>query len=75
MSRSTALRPVLFSFYPLIRRSLIQNHLEMVTVKYREDDVRSSELETRLSSNAKSLCKAVDIAVSKLSSSSSSPPL
>lgn len=47
----------------------------MASVEYREDDVRLSELETRLSSNAKSLTKVVDIAVLKLPSSSSSPPL
>ena len=47
----------------------------MATVEYKEDDVRSSELETRLSSNAESLCQVVDSVVSKLPSSSSSPPL
>ena len=40
-----------------------------------KDDVRSSEIEIGLSSNAESLCKVVDTAVSKLPSSSSSPPL
>ncbi|KAL0003073.1 hypothetical protein SO802_016854 [Lithocarpus litseifolius] len=47
----------------------------MFTIEYREDDVRLSELETGLSSNAESLCKVVDIATSKMTSSSSSPPL
>ena len=75
MSRSTTLRLVLFSLYPLIHRSLIGHHLWMTTVEYREDDVRSSELETGLSSNAESLCQVVDTAVSKLPSSSSSTPL
>ena len=75
VSRFTALKPVLLSLYPLIHHSLIKHHLEMTTVEYREDDVRSSELETRLSSNAESLCKEVDMVVSKLPSSSSSTPL
>ena len=47
----------------------------MDTVQYRVDDVRSSELETGLSSNAESLSKVVDTIVSKLPSSSSSRPL
>ena len=42
-------------------------------MEYKEDDVRSSELETGLSSNAESLSKAVDTATLKLPSSSSSP--
>ena len=46
----------------------------MATIKYRVDDVKSSELETGLSSNADSLSKVVDTATSKLPSSSSSPP-
>ena len=45
----------------------------MATVEYKEDDVRSSELETWLSSNVESLGKEVDTTVSKLPSSSSSP--
>ena len=64
VSRFTALKPILLSLYPLIHHSLIKYHLQMTTVEYREDDVRSSELETRLSSNAESLCKEVDMAVS-----------
>ena len=75
MSCSTALGPILFSLYPLIRRSLIKHHLEMAIVEYREDDVRSSELKTGLSANAESLCKVVDTTASKLPLSSSSPPL
>ena len=75
VSRSIAFRPVLFSLYLLIHHSLIQHQLEMVIVEYREDDVRSSKLETGLSLNAKSLCKVVDIAMSKLPSSSSLPLL
>ena len=71
----TALKPILFSLYPLIVHSLIKHHLEMTTIEYREDDVRSSELETGLSSNTESLCKAVDTVASKLPLSSSSPPL
>ena len=47
----------------------------MTTIENRVDDVRSSELETGLSSNAESLSKVVDTATSKLPSSSSSPPL
>ena len=44
-------------------------------MEYREDDVRSIELEMGLSSNAESLSNVVDIVASKLPSSSSSPPL
>ena len=44
----------------------------MAIVEYKEDDVRLSELETRLSSNAKSLGKEADTTVSKLPLSSSS---
>ena len=47
----------------------------MTTVEYKEGDVRSSELETGLSSNAESLGKEVDTAVSKLLSSFTSTPL
>ena len=75
MSHFTALKPVLLSLYPLIRYSLIKHHLGMTTVEYKEGDVRSSELEIGLSSNAESLGKVVDIVVSKLPSTSSSPHL
>ena len=75
MSRFTILKPILLSLYPLIRHSLIKLHLEMTTIEYREDDVRSSELETGLSSNVESLCKVVDTTTLKLPSSFSSPPL
>ena len=44
----------------------------MASIEYRADDVRSSELEMGLSSNAKSLSKVVDTTASKLPSSSSS---
>lgn len=53
VSRFTAFKPVLLSLYPLICHSLIKHHLGMTTAEYKEGDVRSSELETRLSSNAK----------------------
>ena len=75
VSHFIALKTILLSLYPLIRHSLIKHHQEMTTIEYREDDVRSSELEIGLSSNAESLCKVVDIAASKLPSSSSLPPL
>ena len=75
VSRFFALRPILLSLYPLICQSLIKHHLEMTTIEYRVDDVRSSELETGLSSNTESLSKVVDTAASKLPSSSSSFPL
>ena len=47
----------------------------MATIKYRVDDVRSSKLETGLSSNRDSLSKVVDTTASKLPLYSSSPPL
>ena len=47
----------------------------MTSIEYRRDDVRSSELETGLSSNAESLYMEVDIAMSKFPLSSSSTPL
>ena len=75
MSRSSAIRPVLFTLYPLIRKSLVRYYLEMDPVKYRVDDVRSSELETGLSSNAESLNQVVDTTISKLPSTSTSRPL
>ena len=46
----------------------------MDNIEYRANDVRSSELETGLSSSAETLSKIVDTAVSWLPSSSSSPP-
>ena len=75
MSCFTTLKPILLSLYPLIRHSLIKHHLGMTTVEYKEGDVRSSELETRLSSYTESLGKVVDSAVSKLPSSFSLPLL
>ena len=74
VSCCSTLRPVLFTLYPLIHQSLVRYHSEMNPVKYRTDDVRSSELETGLSSNAKSLNQVVDTIVSKLPSSSFSRP-
>ena len=73
--RSSALRLVLLFLYPLICESFIRHQSEMDTIPYRVDDVRSSELETVLSSNADSLSRVVDNVVSKLPSSSSSRPL
>ena len=70
MSCFSALRPILFFLYPQIRQSLIRHHSEMATIEYRVDGVRSSELETRLSSNIDSLSKVVDNTASKLPSSS-----
>ena len=75
MSYFTAFKPVLLALYPLIYHSLIKHHLEMTFVEYGRDDVRSSELETGLSSNAESLYMEVDIAMSKFPLSSSSTPL
>ena len=75
VSHFTPLKPILLCLYSLIRHSLIEHHLGMAIVECREDDVRSSKLETGLSSNAESLSKVVDIVASKLPSSSSSPSL
>ena len=75
VSHFTTFKPVLLTLYPLIRHSLIKHHLEMIALENREDNVRPSKLEIGLLSNAKSLCKEVDTAVSKLPSSSSSTPL
>ena len=75
VSRCSTLRPVLFTLYPLIHQSLVRYHSEKNPVKYRADNVRSSELETGLSSNAKSLNQVVDTTVSKLPSSSFLRPL
>ena len=69
------LKPVLFFLYPLIWQSLILYHFEMDSIKYRADNVRSSELETGLSSSAETLNKIVDTTVSRLPSSTSSCPL
>ena len=55
---------------PLIRHSLITHHLEMIAIKYRDTDVRSSELETGLSSSGESSDKDFEIVMSKPSSSS-----
>ena len=58
------------SLFPLIRHSLITNHLEVIAIEYRDSDVRSSELETSLSSSGKSIDKDFEIVVLKPSSSS-----
>ena len=75
MSCFTTFKPVLLTLNPLIRQSLIKHYLEMTTVEYRDDDARSSELETELSSNTESIGKEVDTVVSKPPPSSSSTPL
>ena len=75
MPLSSAFKLILLFLYPLIRQSLIKYHSEMDSIKYRADDVKSSELEMGLSSSAETLSKIVDITVSRLPSSSSSRPL
>ena len=75
MPLSSALKPVLLFLYPLIWQSLIKYHSEMDSIKYKENDVRSSELEMGLSSSAETLSKIVDTTISRLPSSSSSRPL
>ena len=74
LSRFTIFKPILLTLYPLILQSLIK-HYEMTTIEYRDDDFRSSELETGLSSNVESMDKEVDTAMSKPPPSSSSTPL
>ena len=69
-----AFRPVLNTLYPLIHHSLIANYLGMTAVEYRDTDVRSSELDTGLSSTSESMDKDFEIVVLKPSSSSSSIP-
>lgn len=63
MSCFTAFKAVLLTLYPLIRQSLIKHSLEMTIIEYRNHDVRSSELEIGLSSNAESMGKEADIAM------------
>ena len=75
-----AFSPVLTCLYPLLLRSLIAHHLKMTAIEYKDNDVRSSELETGLSSSGKSSNKDFIIVVSKPPSSSnpsssSKPPL
>ena len=60
-----ALRPFLVTLYPLIRHSLIKHHLEMVVIEEGDSKLRSSELETGLSSNYESEEIGVDTAVLK----------
>ena len=67
-----AFRLVLTSLFPLIHHSLIPHHLEMTTIEYRDSDIRSSKLETGLSSSSESTDKDFEIVMSKPSSSSSS---
>ena len=75
-----AFKPVLTTLYPMIQHSLIAHHLEMTAIKYRDINVRSSELKTSLSSSSESMDKDFEIIVSralsssKPSSSSSSTP-
>ena len=75
VSRFIAFKPILLALYLLIRHYLMKHHLEMTSTEYRRDDVRSSELETGLSSNAEPLYMEVDIVVPKFPSSSFSTPL
>lgn len=65
-----AFRPVLTSLFPLILRSFISRHLEMTVIKYRDTDVRFSELETDLSSSSESSDKDFEVVMPKPSSSS-----
>ena len=58
------------SIFPLIHRSLIAYHLEMIAIEYRDTNVRSSELETGLSLSSKSFDKDFEVVMSKPSSSS-----
>ena len=60
-----AFRPVWIGLFPLIHHSLIAHHLEMTAIEYRDSDVRSSELETGLSSSGESTDKDFEIVVSK----------
>ena len=75
VSRFIAFKPILLALYLLIRHYLMKHHLEMTSAEYRRDDVRSSELETGLSSNAEPLYMEVDIVVPKFPLSSFSTPL
>ena len=60
----------MIGLYPLLHCSLIAHHLEMTAIEYTDSDIRSSELETSLSSSGASSDKDFEIIVSKLSSSS-----
>ena len=64
-----AFRLVLIGLCPLLRHSLIAHHLEITAIEYRDSDVRSSELETGLSSSGESSNKDFEIIMSKPSSS------
>ena len=65
-----AFRPILIGLYPLFHCSLIAHHLEMTAIEYRDSDVKSSELETCLSSSGESFDKDFEIVMSKPLSSS-----
>ena len=65
-----ALRPILTSLFPLICRFLIAHHLEMTAIEYRDSDIRTSELETGLSSSGETTDKNFEIVVLKSPSSS-----
>ena len=65
-----AFRPILIGLYPLLYCSLIAHHLEMTAIEYKDNDVRSSELETGLPSSGESTDKDFEIVVSKPPSSS-----
>ena len=55
----------MISLYPLLRESLIAHYLEMTAIEYKDNDVRSSELETGLLSSGESIDKDFEIVVSK----------
>ena len=56
-----AFRLILTNLFPLIYHSLIAHHLEMIAIEYRDTDIRSSELETGLSSSNESIDKDFEI--------------
>ena len=71
-----AFRPVLLTFFPLIRHSLISYHSEMTTIEGGDTKVRSSDLGTSLSSSNEFVDKDFEIVVSRpLSSSKTSSSL
>ncbi|KAL0010941.1 hypothetical protein SO802_006049 [Lithocarpus litseifolius] len=74
--RDCALRSVLLKLYPLLRHFLIRHHLpsEMVEERFIGDEVRSSELDTSLSSSDDPVDIKEDMVTSKPSTSSLSTP-
>ena len=60
-----AFRLVLLNLYPLICHSLISYHLEITTMEGKDTEVRSSDLETSLSSSNESIDKDFEIVVSR----------